>query len=154
MLVYITNVANSLVAGCVSLGIKLLLVTPIINTPSWDEELMQTAYASGHVENLNSLSEAISRSNFIYTDTWVDMEFFQESYYQDEKNRRIEQMLPFQLNRENLKGHSPYILHDMPIHPGYEIEEELIESDRSVIYQQAENRMHVQKSLLLYLLNK
>jgi len=148
------NVANSLVSGCTSLGIKLLLVTPIINPPSWDEELMQTAYASGHVENLNSLAEAVARSNFVYTDTWVDMELFHESNYQVEKNRRIEQMLPFQLNSQNLNGHSPYIMHDMPIHPGYEIEEELIETDKSVIYQQAENRMHVQKSLLLYLLNK
>lgn len=147
------NVANSLTAGCTTLGIKLLLVTPIINTPSWDEELMQTAYASGHVENLNNLSEAVSRSNFVYTDTWVDMEFFHESHYQ-EKNRRIEQMMPFQLNRKTLQGHLPYIMHDMPIHPGYEIEEELIETDRSVIYQQAENRMHVQKSLLLHLLNE
>ncbi len=148
------NVANSLVAGCITLGIKLLLVTPIINTPSWDEELMQTAFQSGYVETLKNITEAVSRSNFVYTDTWVDMEFFQESHYQNEKNRRIEQMLPFQLSRENLKGYSPYIMHDMPIHPGYEIEEELIESDRSIIYQQAENRMHVQKSLLLYLLNK
>lgn len=121
------NVANSLVAGCISLGIKLLLVPPIINTPSWDDELMQKAYQSGYVENLNNLSEAVSRSDFVYTDTWVDMEFFHESHYQDEKNRRIEQMLPFQLNRKNLN-----IL---------------------LTYQQAENRMHVQKSLLLYLLN-
>lgn len=147
------NVANSLIAGCITVGIKLLLVTPIINSPSWDEQLMQAAFQSGYIENLNSLSEAISRSDFVYTDTWVDMEFFHESHYQDEKNRRIEKMLPFQLNRKTLEGHSPYIMHDMPIHPGFEIEEELIESKRSIIYQQAENRMHVQKSLLLYLLN-
>ncbi|MWC27664.1 ornithine carbamoyltransferase [Paenibacillus sp. MMS18-CY102] len=148
------NVANSLIAGCVTLGIKLLLVTPIINTPSWDEGLMQAAYASGYVERIDSLSEAAARSDFVYTDTWIDMEFFHEEHYQDEKNRRLEQMLPYQLNRANLQGHTPYIMHDMPIHPGYEIEEELIESDRSVIYQQAENRMHVQKALLLYLLNE
>lgn len=42
-------------------------------------------------------------------------------------------------------------MHDMPIHPGLEIEEELIESDRSIIYQQAENRMHAQKALMLHL---
>jgi ornithine carbamoyltransferase len=148
------NVANSLVAGCITLGIKLLLVTPMINPPSWDEELMQTAFRSGYVETLTSLSEAASRSDFVYTDTWVDMEFFQDRHYQEEKNRRMEQMLPYQLNRANLNGCSPYIMHDMPIHPGYEIEEELIESDRSIIYQQAENRMHAQKALLLYLLNQ
>jgi ornithine carbamoyltransferase len=75
------NVANSLAIGCITMGVKLLLVTPIINTPSWDEELMQAAYQSGYVENVDSLSEAISRSDFVYTDTWVDMEFFHESHY-------------------------------------------------------------------------
>ncbi|MEK3725494.1 hypothetical protein [Paenibacillus sp. FSL H8-0034] len=74
--------------------------------------------------------------------------------YQEEKQRRIQTMLPFQISRAHLSGHSPYIMHDMPIHPGYEIEEALIESDTSVIYQQAENRMHAQKALMLHLLQK
>jgi ornithine carbamoyltransferase len=145
------NLLHSLIIGCVTLGIKLLLVTPIINDASWDEELMQQAYQSGYLENLYSLSEAVPRSNFIYTDTWVDMEYFQDIHYENERNRRIQIMMPFQLNKENMHGYSPYIMHDMPIHPGFEIEEGLIESDQSIIYQQAENRMHVQKSLLLYL---
>lgn len=146
------NVANSLIAGCVTLGIKLLLVTPIINEASWDEQLMQAAYRSGHVESVGKLSDAVSRSDFVYTDTWVDMEFFQEGHYEEEKKRRLELMMPYQLNRDNLQGHSPYIMHDMPIHPGYEIEASLVESNRSIIYQQAENRMHVQKALLMHLL--
>lgn len=145
------NVANSLIAGCVTLGIKLLLVTPIINEASWDEELMHTAYESGHIEILRRLSDAIHRTDFIYTDTWVDMEHFQDTRYQEEKNRRIQKMMPFQINKKNLDVSSPYIMHDMPIHPGYEIEEDLIESEQSIIYQQAENRMHVQKSLLWHL---
>lgn len=146
------NVANSLVAGCMTLGVKLLLVTPIINPPSWDEELMRQAYRSGFIEQADSLTEAVSQSDFVYTDTWIDMEFFHEKHYEEEKNRRLETMLPFQLNRNNLAGHTPYIMHDMPIHPGFEIEAELVESERSIIYQQAENRMHVQKALLLHLL--
>lgn len=146
------NVANSLVAGCMTLGVKLLLVTPIINPPSWDEELMQQAYRSGLIEQADSLTEAAARSDFVYTDTWIDMEFYHDDHYQEEKNRRLEKMLPFQLNRSNLAGHTPYIMHDMPIHPDFEIEAELVESERSIIYQQAENRMHAQKALLLHLL--
>jgi len=146
------NVANSLVAGCMAVGIKLLLVTPILNEPSWDEELMQKAFQSGFVEKVVDLPSAAARSDFVYTDTWIDMEFFYEDHYQDEKKRRMEKMLPYQLNRSNLAGHSPYLMHDMPIHPGFEIEEELVESERSIIYQQAENRMHVQKALLMHLL--
>lgn len=45
-------------------------------------------------------------------------------------------------------------MHDMPIHPGFEIEEDLIEDEKSIIYQQAENRMHVEKALLISLLQK
>lgn len=145
------NVANSLIEGCVILGIKLLLVTPIVNEASWNEELMRKAYQSGYIENLKCISEAVKRTDFIYTDTWVDMEYFQENDYQDEKARRIELMMPFQINKMNLGKFSPYIMHDMPIHPGFEIEEELIESQNSIIYQQAENRMHIQKSLLMHL---
>ncbi|MDQ1914319.1 ornithine carbamoyltransferase [Paenibacillus sp. GD4] len=146
------NVANSLIEGCISLGIKLLLITPIVNEDSWDEELMKKAYMSGYVEKVNTLSDAVSRTDFLYTDTWVDMEYFYDMSYQEEKSRRIQLMMPFQINRMNLGDDSPYIMHDMPIHPGYEIEDDLIESHNSIIYQQAENRMHVQKSLLLYLL--
>lgn len=61
-------------------------------------------------------------------------------------------MMPFQVNQKSLEGYSPYIMHDTPIHPRFEIEEELMESEKSIIYQQAENRLHVQKALILYLL--
>jgi ornithine carbamoyltransferase len=70
----------------------------------------------------------------------------------DEKNRRIQTLMPFQINKKNLGTHTPFIMHDMPIHPGFEIEVDLIESEKSVIYQQAENRMHVQKRFVLHLL--
>jgi ornithine carbamoyltransferase len=146
------NVANSLIAGCMTLGVRLLLVTPIVNESSWDECLMRQAYGSGLVERLDTLAEAIPRSDFVYTDTWIDMEFFRDPLYREEKQRRIDTMMPFQVNREQLKGRTPYLMHDMPIHPGYEIEEALIESEQSVIYRQAENRMHVQKALILHLL--
>ncbi|MNH89047.1 Ornithine carbamoyltransferase [compost metagenome] len=146
------NVVNSLIAGCITLGIQLLLVTPIINEASWDEDLMRQAYQSGFVKNVQSLSEAVRQTDFIYTDTWVDMEYFEDQHYQEEKNRRIQIMMPFQISQKNLDGYSPYIMHDMPIHPGFEIEEVLIESEKSIIYQQAENRMHVQKSLLLHMM--
>jgi ornithine carbamoyltransferase len=51
-----------------------------------------------------------------------------------------------------LKGSDPYILHDMPIHPGYEIDAELVNSPKSLIYEQAANRTFVQQALMLHLL--
>ncbi|WP_219833900.1 ornithine carbamoyltransferase [Paenibacillus sp. R14(2021)] len=147
------NVANSLIAGCMALGVRLLLVTPIVNEASWDEELMSQAYRSGFVANMDILAEAAALSDYVYTDTWIDMEHYNDPDYQSEKEFRLATMMPYQVNSMNLGDRTPYIMHDMPIHPGFEIAAELVESNKSVIYQQAENRMHVQKALLLYLQN-
>ncbi|MBM7565236.1 ornithine carbamoyltransferase [Paenibacillus sacheonensis] len=148
------NVANSLIAGCLTLGIRLILVTPIINEASWDGALMDRAFSSGHVTRMESLPDAAAQSDYVYTDTWVDMEHFHHADYEAIKDFRMGTMLPYQLNKGTLNGHTPYIMHDMPIHPGFEIEEELIESASSIIYQQAENRMHAQKALLMHLLQR
>ncbi|WP_256253025.1 ornithine carbamoyltransferase [Paenibacillus sp. UNC496MF] len=148
------NVANSLIAGCLALGVRLLLVTPIVNEASWDGELMDEAFASGRIMRMDSLEAAAAQSDYVYTDTWIDMEHFHSADYGAVKDFRMKTMLPFQLNRRALNGHAPYIMHDMPIHPGFEIEEELIESASSIIYQQAENRMHAQKALLLHLMEQ
>jgi ornithine carbamoyltransferase len=146
------NVANSLVVACSRVGIRINLVTPLVNEPAWDEELMEEARATGLVSTFDSLVEAAAVSDFVYTDTWVDMEFFTDPDYAEERERRIALMKPYQVNRENLGGASPYIMHDMPIHPGYEIAEEMIEAPASVIYQQAENRLYAAKTLLRALL--
>ena len=108
--------------------------------------------AKGNVEQTLDLNGAAKKSNFVYTDTWVDMEFFGDEEFQAEKERRIKKMLPYQLNSETIAGSEAFILHDMPIHPGYEISEELVDSPRSRIYQQAENRLFAQQALMLHLL--
>jgi ornithine carbamoyltransferase len=146
------NVANCLVEGAVALGVRLLLVTPMTNEGARDDELMKRALASGLVEHRDDLASAAKEADFVYTDTWVDMEYFDDPAYAEEKQRRLSALMPFQLNRENLGGADPWIMHDMPIHAGYEISADLVEGPRSVIYRQAENRMHAQQALLLHLL--
>ncbi|MCP3738524.1 ornithine carbamoyltransferase [Rossellomorea sp. BNER] len=148
------NVTNSLIIAALKLGVKLQLVTPMINEASWDKELMEEAKKSGNIIHLSSLEEAIAATDFIYTDTWVDMEYFNDPMYEKEKQTRINQMSPYSITKDNLKGYTPFIMHDMPVHPGFEIEEDLIESENSIIYTQAENRMHAQKALLMHLLSK
>lgn len=146
------NVANCLIEGCVALGVRLLLVTPLTNPDALDPELESLAAASGLVERRPDLASAAREADYVYTDTWVDMEHFDAPEYADEQRKRIETMRPFQVNRDNLGGANPYLMHDMPIHPGYEIATELVESERSVIYRQAENRMYAEQALLLHLL--
>jgi ornithine carbamoyltransferase len=89
----------------------------------------------------------------VYTDTWLDMEYFNDPSYQTEKDRRSELMLPYQINSTLMAGSRAKIMHDMPIHPGYEIAEDMVESDQSIIYDQAENRLDAQKAIMLHLLH-
>ncbi len=146
------NVANSLMIACSRVGLNLILVTPETNPAASDPELMKRVARGGKIVQATDLKEAIQQSDFVYTDTWVDMEFFDDDDFQAEKERRIAALLPYQLNKENLAGSQAYILHDMPIHPGYEISEELVDSPRSRIYEQAENRLFAQQALMLHLL--
>ena len=146
------NVANSLAIACARVGMHLTLVTPESNPAADDPALMRTLMATGYVERADNLKEAVAQSHFVYTDTWVDMEFFGDDAFKKENEERQKRMAPVQLNKETLAGSNAYILHDMPIHPGFEITEDLVESPRSRIYTQAENRLYAQQALMLYLL--
>lgn len=146
------NVANSLALGLSRVGGHLLLVTPEVNPAAHDPELLETLTAGGHLERTLDLKGAAARAQFVYTDTWVDMEFFRDEAYREEKERRIELMMPYQLNEETLADSNAWIMHDMPVHPGYEISEALIDSPRSVVFAQADNRTYAQQALMLYLL--
>lgn len=146
------NVANSLVAAATSVGVEVGLVTPLVNPPAEDPGLLERAQSTGLLTRYDNVAQAAAASQFLYTDTWVDMEFFEDPAYAQERDRRVELMTPFQLSAANLGGAEPWIMHDMPIHPGYEISAELVESPRSVIFRQAENRLYAAKALLLYVL--
>jgi ornithine carbamoyltransferase len=156
-LVYIgahNNVCNSLIEGCTKTGVKITTVTPIFNEPSRDDELLENAKKSELWETTLDVKKAVKDADFIYTDTWVDMEFFLDPKYVAEKEKRIKTMMPYQINMELLKGTNAYVMHDMPIHRGYEISPDVIESPKSIIYEQSENRLYAAKAILLKLLEK
>jgi ornithine carbamoyltransferase len=145
------NVTNSLLVGCTRLGTGVNLVTPIVNEAAVDGELMGEVQATGLVRRYDTVEEAVADSDFVYTDTWIDMEHFNDPGYQEEKQRRIALMMPFQLNARTVGDRDLKIMHDMPVHPGFEISAELVDDLRSVIFQQAENRLHAAKAILLHL---
>jgi ornithine carbamoyltransferase len=153
-LVYIgvhNNVCNSLIEGCTKTGVKLTTVTPIFNEPARDNELMKAAKKTGLWTNTLDAKKAVKDADFVYTDTWIDMEFFTDPKFAEEKEKRLKLMMPYQVNSALLKGSSAYIMHDMPIHRGYEINPETIENPKAVIYEQAENRLYSAKTILLKL---
>jgi len=154
-LVYIgvhNNVTNSLIEGCTKTGVKLTTVTPIFNEAARDEELLSEAKKTGLWQSTLDVKKAAADADFVYTDTWVDMEFFTDPKFAAEKEKRIKLMMPYQINAQLLKGNSAHVMHDMPIHRGYEISAEAIESPKSVIYEQAENRLYSAKAIYLKLM--
>ncbi len=155
-LVYIgvhNNVCNSLIEGCTKVGVKLTTVTPIFNEASRDEPLLEEAKKTGLWTRTLDVKEAVKDADFVYTDTWIDMEFFTDPKFVAEKEKRLKQMMPYQINAELLDASNAYIMHDMPIHRGYEISAETIGSPKSLIYEQAANRLYSAKAILLKLMN-
>ncbi len=128
---------------------KLTTVTPIFNEASRDETLLAEAKKTGLWTSTLDAKMAVADADFVYTDTWIDMEFFTDSKFAVEKEKRLKQMMPYQINAELLKGSNAYIMHDMPMHRGYEIGVEAIENPKSVIYEQAANRLYSAKAILL-----
>ena len=98
------------------------------------------------------LKQLLRTADVVYTDTWVDMEFFLDEKFKKEKEKRIKLMLPYQVNKKLLGNSDALIMHDMPIHRGYEIADDIINDPNSVIYLQSENRLHSAKAILLKLL--
>jgi len=156
-LVYIgvhNNVCNSLIVGCTKMEMEITAVTPMVNEASLDEELLEKAKGTGLYKTTTDVKRAVKDCDIVYTDTWVDMEFFLDPKFREEKEKRIKLMMPYQVNKALLKGSDALIMHDMPIHRGYEISEDMIESPNSIIYEQSENRLHSAKGILLKLLRK
>lgn len=152
------NVLNSLAETLPILGGKLYALTPIINEPSIDEEVNKRALETGNFIQVDpnsseeELRALVADMDVVYTDSWVDMEFFNDDSFKALKEERISKMIPFQLNANFLKGSKAIVMHDMPMHAGYEIDRETIEANIDVILQQAENRRHAEKGILYTLL--
>ncbi len=155
------NVANSLLIGCTKVGMKVTLITPERNRDAYDVNLIKEAESTGLLDILYGdeidqkvVDEHLSNADIIYTDTWIDMEFFLDPNFKDEKERRIKTFAPYQINKEMISKSRAKIMHDMPIHIGYEITRDAVDHKNSIIFHQAENRLHGQKAVLLKLMNK
>lgn len=146
------NVVNALIGITSALGMELTLITPIAEKENIDAEAVERAKRKGTLKWETDLVRSVKNADYIYTDTWVDMEFFNDPAFADKKKERLELMMPFQINEALLKETKAKVMHDMPIHSGYEITREVVRGPRSIIFQQAENRLDAQKAVILQLL--
>jgi len=150
----LNNVCNSLIVACTKAGVRITAVTPEVNPASEDTELLETARGTGLFEETLDLQAAVKDADFVYTDTWIDMEFFFDDSYKAEKERRIETFAPYQINEALLEETDALVMHCLPAHKGYEVSEGAMASPRCIAVDQAENRMHAQKAVLLRLLDR
>lgn len=137
------NVANSLVEAAGRLGFTLTLATPEGYEP--DAGVLETARkGKGDIILLSDPKEAAGMSDVIYTDVWVSMG--EESEAEKKKGR----FKNYQINSSLLSCAKPdvIVMHCLPAHRGEEITDEVIDGPNSVVFDQAENRLHAQKALM------
>jgi len=140
------NVAHSLMLLGARVGLCVRLATPASHRPeaSIFARARELAEASGaEIFWSEDPVEAVRGADFIYTDTWTSMGQEQEA----ESRRRI--FAAYQVNAQ-LVGHAPSarLMHCLPAHRGEEITDELLDGPNSLIYEQAENRLHAQKAVM------
>lgn len=154
------NVSNSLMMACTKLGINFNMATPQSDKASVDAELNEITENTGLMKRTFDIEEALRDADYVHTDSWMNMEFFENGKvkpeYKDEFVRRKNTFIPYQLNAGIIDKYAPQakIMHCMPCHVGYEISRDVIDHPNSIIFDQAENRLHVEKAIIMWVLNK
>ena len=147
------NVSNSLAILADKLSFRLSLATP----PPTDAhpasiKIQSMIEKSPQVDWVSDPQDVIEGADFVYTDTWINMEHFNAPNRASENEALVEEMLTFQLNESLVRDLDLRIMHDMPIHNHFEITPGLVRDPRSVIFEQAANRLHAQKGLLAFVM--
>jgi ornithine carbamoyltransferase len=142
------NVAQSFALGCALAGIDLTVATP----PGYgiDEEVVERAGELGPTPTTtDDPAAAVEGADVVYTDVWISMG------QEDERDLRLGDFEGFRVDEE-LLANAPdaAVLHCLPAYRGEEVSEGVLEGDRSLVFDQAENRLHAQKALLAWLLDR
>ena len=145
------NMANSIMYGCGKMGLDCAIATPV--GYECDAEVIDNAKADFKNSGSSLLLtkdpvEAIKNADIVYTDTWTSMG--QEA----EKAERIKVFGPYQVNKElfsNAKQDAVF-MHCLPAYRGYEVTEDIIDGPNSIIFDEAENRLHAQKAIMATLM--
>ena len=143
------NVARSLAFACAKLGMKMVVAAPAgyeLDAESIDKA---NQISADSVRQTTNPAEAVAEADVIYTDTWVSMG------QEEEKQKRIKAFAGFEVDSKLVKAapDGVKIMHCLPAYRGFEISDEVAESANSIIFDQAENRLHFQRALLKKLLS-
>lgn len=144
------NVATSLSIGCASVGADFILSCPSgyeIQHDLWLEAQKRASITGAKLEIINDPKSAVSNADVIYTDVWISMG------QEDGTKNRIEKFSQYQVNPElmSLSNKNAIFMHDMPAHENEEISIGMLDHPQSVVFDQAENRLHAQKGILSHI---
>ncbi|NYT20159.1 MAG: ornithine carbamoyltransferase [Methanosarcinales archaeon] len=141
------NVCNSLILGCALVGMEIAVACPEGYEPNADI-VAKGRELGGNINITNDPQEAARDADVLYTDVWVSMGD------EDERDKRLSDLADYQINSElvSLSKHDVIVMHCLPAHRGEEISAEVMEGPHSVVFDQAENRLHAQKALILKLM--
>lgn len=147
------NMANSLMIGMTKLGVNMTVLAPKSLQPSKELISLCEGYAksSGSKLLISDNTDAVKDADVIYTDVWTSMG------EEDKAKERIELLRPYQVNTELMKKtgkESTIFMHCLPAVKGYEVTEDVFESAKSVVFDEAENRMHTIKAVMVATLGK
>lgn len=145
------NMAHSLMYGCAKAGLDCAIATP--HNYAVDGEVLENAKSDFTKSKLlitEDPIEAIKNADVVYTDTWVSMGM------EDEKAERIKVFKPYQVNGELMKHAKDDVifLHCLPAYRGFEVTDDVIDGPHSVIFDEAENRLHAQKAIMATLMGE
>ena len=138
------NVLHSWIEGAARFGFTLAYATPEGSEP--DQRYVDWARARGaNIEGSHDPHAAVAGADCVMTDTWVSMN-------QEHRARGHNVFLPFQVNAELMKSAKPdaIFMHDLPAHRGHEVTDEVMDGPQSVVFDEAENRLHAQKGILAW----
>jgi len=145
------NVANSWIHGAARMGMKLAISTPPGYEPDKKVlgEGLKLAKATGaDIRTLHDPEEAVKNADIIYADVWISMGM------EKEREERLKVFKPYQVNAELISKAKKDVLvmHCLPAHRGEEVTDDVLDGPNSIVFDQAENRLHVQKAILEFLL--
>ena len=140
------NMANSLTVGAIKTGMSFAIACPKGYEP--DAQIMKWAKENGDFTITESVEEAVKDADVVYTDVWASMG--QES----ERQARAKAFSGYQVNKKCMKYAKPdaMVMHCLPAHRGEEITEDVFEAHAKEIFDEAENRLHAQKAVMVKLL--
>jgi ornithine carbamoyltransferase len=145
------NVAASLVLAAAHMGMHFTTASPdgyMLSEDALEAAAPIAERNGGKIEVFNDPVKAVEGADIIYTDTWVSMG------QEKETPQRMEALKPYQVNKALVDRADKYaiVMHCLPAHRGHEITDEVADGTHSVIFPQAENRLHMQKAILVELM--